>query len=82
MRREGQEYRGGPRANGVEETICSMKLRVNIDDPSEADLYNPQAGRCTRLNSFKFPILQYLQLSAERGVLHRVRNLSNTFRLN
>ncbi|KAF5822035.1 putative 11-S seed storage protein, plant [Helianthus annuus] len=71
MRHEEQEYRGGPRANGVEETICSMKLRVNIDDPSEADLYNPQAGRCTRLNSFKFPILQYLQLSAERGVLHR-----------
>ncbi|KAI7749972.1 hypothetical protein M8C21_007775 [Ambrosia artemisiifolia] len=71
MRHEEQQYRGGPQANGVEETICSMKLRMNIDDPSKADLYNPQAGRCTRLNSFKFPILQYLQLSAERGVLHR-----------
>ncbi|XP_021982239.1 11S globulin seed storage protein G3-like [Helianthus annuus] len=71
MRREEQEYRRGPRANGVEETICSMKLQMNIDDPSNADLYNPQAGRCTHLNSFKFPILQFLQLSAERGVLHR-----------
>ncbi|KAI3829760.1 hypothetical protein L1987_03888 [Smallanthus sonchifolius] len=65
-----QEYRGRPRDNGVEETICSMKLQTNIDDPSKADVYNPQAGRCTRINSFKFPILQFLQLSAERGVLH------------
>ncbi|KAJ0948012.1 putative 11-S seed storage protein, plant [Helianthus annuus] len=55
MRHEEQEYRGGPRANGVEETICSMKLRVNIDDPSEADLYNPQAGRCTRSQQLQVP---------------------------
>ncbi|KAD3338367.1 hypothetical protein R6Q59_026986 [Mikania micrantha] len=71
IRREDEQFRGGPRANGVEETICSMKLRTNIDDPSKADVYNPEAGRCTRLNSFKFPILQFLRLSAERGVLNR-----------
>ncbi|XP_024981846.1 legumin A-like [Cynara cardunculus var. scolymus] len=57
-------------ANGFEETICSAKLTSNIDDPSRADFYNPQAGRCTQLNSYKFPILQWVQLSAERGVLH------------
>ncbi|KVH94293.1 11-S seed storage protein, conserved site-containing protein [Cynara cardunculus var. scolymus] len=47
-------------ANGFEETICSAKLTSNIDDPSRADFYNPQAGRCTQLNSYKFPILQWV----------------------
>ncbi|KAK1428410.1 hypothetical protein QVD17_17243 [Tagetes erecta] len=67
---EEQQYRSG-RGNGVEETICSMKLRVNADDPANADVYNPRAGRVSRINSFKFPILQFLQLSAERGVLYK-----------
>ncbi|PWA60001.1 legumin A [Artemisia annua] len=67
---QGQQQHGGRGpANGLEETICSMKLRENIDDISKADSYNPKAGHCTHLNSYKFPILQLLQLSAERGVL-------------
>ncbi|XP_076960990.1 11S globulin seed storage protein Jug r 4-like [Bidens hawaiensis] len=57
--------------NGLEETICSLKLRMNINDPSKADFYNPQAGQSTNLNSFKFPVLKELQLSVERGVLNR-----------
>ncbi|PWA81451.1 legumin A [Artemisia annua] len=44
---------------------CSMKLCENIDDISKADFYNLQAGHCTHLNSFKFPILQLLQLGGE-----------------
>ncbi|KAI3668023.1 hypothetical protein L6452_43096 [Arctium lappa] len=64
-----QEQQGEPR-NGLEETICSMKIRENID-ASRADFYNPQAGSCTHLNSLKFPILKFLQLGAQRGVLHR-----------
>lgn len=67
--RQQQQERGN--ANGFDETICSAKLTANIDDPSRADFYNPQAGRCTQLNSYKLPILQLVQLSAERGVLHR-----------
>lgn len=47
-----------------------MKLRENIDNPTHADFVNPQAGRIANLNSFKFPILRQLQLSAERGQLH------------
>ncbi|KAK9048126.1 hypothetical protein SSX86_032911 [Deinandra increscens subsp. villosa] len=83
IRREQQEFRGGrPRENGMEETICSMKLRENIDEPSKADQYNPEAGRCTHLNSFKFPILQFLQLSAERGVLHRNGMVSPSWIMN
>lgn len=47
-----------------------MKLSENIDNPTHADFVNPQAGRITNLNSFKFPVLRQLQLSAERGELH------------
>ncbi|XP_071721058.1 11S globulin seed storage protein G3-like [Rutidosis leptorrhynchoides] len=71
-----QQQRGPQRSrrgegpfNGLEETICSMKLKENIDNPSHQDFVNPQAGRIANLNSFKFPILQALQLSAERGEL-------------
>lgn len=73
-----QEQQGGRRqgrrggwSNGFEETICSLKLRENIDNPTHADFVNPEAGRIANLNSFKFPILRQLQLSAERGELHR-----------
>ncbi|KAI3742676.1 hypothetical protein L1987_60369 [Smallanthus sonchifolius] len=38
---------------------------------SHADFVNPQAGKIANLNSFKFPILKHLQLSAERGELQR-----------
>ncbi|KAI3787823.1 hypothetical protein L2E82_00278 [Cichorium intybus] len=68
-RRQGR--REGGWSNGFEETICSLKLRENIDNPTHADFANPEAGRISNLNSFKFPILRQLQLSAERGELHR-----------
>ncbi|KAF9607888.1 hypothetical protein IFM89_003592 [Coptis chinensis] len=58
-------------ANGVEESICYVKLRENLDEPSRADVYNPNAGRINRLNGRKLPILRYLRLNAERGVLYR-----------
>ncbi|PWA60000.1 11S globulin subunit beta [Artemisia annua] len=62
---------GGYGSNGLEETICSMKLKENIENPSHADFVNPQAGQISNLNSFKFPILQQLQLSLERGELNQ-----------
>ncbi|CAH1417787.1 unnamed protein product [Lactuca virosa] len=68
--REQQGGRQGGRSNGFEETICSLKLSENIDNPTHADFVNPQAGRISNLNSFKFPVLRQLQLSAERGELH------------
>ncbi|KAL4588059.1 hypothetical protein LXL04_000937 [Taraxacum kok-saghyz] len=69
--RQGRRQGGrGQGSNGFEETICSMKLRENIDNPTHANFVNPQAGRIANLNSFKFPILRQLQLSAERGQLH------------
>lgn len=66
---EQQEQRG--HGNGFEETICSLKLKENIDNPSHVDFTNPQAGRISNLNNYKFPILRRLQLSAARGELFR-----------
>ncbi|KAL0282381.1 UNVERIFIED_CONTAM: 11S globulin seed storage protein Jug r 4 [Sesamum angustifolium] len=69
-RQEEEPYYGG-RGNGLEETICSAKMRENIDKPSRADIYNPRAGRFSTINSLTLPILSFLQLSAARGVLYR-----------
>ncbi|PPD81351.1 hypothetical protein GOBAR_DD21716 [Gossypium barbadense] len=63
---EGQRRQG---RNGLEETFCSMRLKHRTP-ASSADVFNPRGGRITTVNSFNLPILQYLQLSAERGVLY------------
>ncbi|KAK2982979.1 hypothetical protein RJ640_013916 [Escallonia rubra] len=59
------------RLNGLEETLCQVKLRENIGNPTRADVFNPRGGRISTLNSHKLPILNWLQLSAERGVLYK-----------
>ncbi|KAF7153184.1 hypothetical protein RHSIM_Rhsim01G0263100 [Rhododendron simsii] len=76
----GREY--GRRANGLEETICSARLVENINDPSRADFFNPRAGRLTTLNNFNLPILNFLRLSAEKGVLYRDAFMPPHYRLN
>lgn len=73
---EERRERGPWHANGFEETFCSAKLRHNIDEPSRADVYTPRGGRISSLNSQKLPILSFLQLSAEKGVLYRVKSKS------
>ncbi|XP_050267069.1 11S globulin seed storage protein Jug r 4-like isoform X1 [Quercus robur] len=69
--REQRESHRGGRDNGIEETLCTLRLRENIHDPSRADIYNPQAGRISTLNSHNLPVLRWLQLSAEFGRLQR-----------
>ena len=69
--REEQRHQGRGRDNGVEETFCSMRLQENIGNPSHSDIFSPNAGRISTLNSYKLPILSQLQLSAERGVLYQ-----------
>ena len=69
-RRQGRRGRG--RDNGIEETLCTLRLRENIHDPSRADIYNPEAGRISALNSHNLPVLRWLQLSAKFGRLQRV----------
>ncbi|GAV86373.1 LOW QUALITY PROTEIN: Cupin_1 domain-containing protein [Cephalotus follicularis] len=66
---EEEEERRDYDTNGLEETLCSMRLRENLGNP-RADIYTPQAGRISTLNSHNLPILRWLQLSAERGVLY------------
>ncbi|XP_018827328.1 11S globulin-like [Juglans regia] len=61
---------GGRFDNGLEETVCTLRLRENIGDPSRADIYTEQAGRISTVNSQNLPILRWLQLSAERGALY------------
>ncbi|KAM7253814.1 hypothetical protein ACFE04_031496 [Oxalis oulophora] len=65
------ERHGHHSINGVEETICSMRLQENIGDPQRADIYSPQVGHISTLNSNKLPVLRQLRLSAERGALYR-----------
>ncbi|XP_059627231.1 11S globulin seed storage protein 1-like [Cornus florida] len=69
-RREERE-RGRYNVNGLEETICSMRIRENIANPERADVYSARGGRISTVNSHNLPILRYLQLSAERGNLYR-----------
>ncbi|KAK9087389.1 hypothetical protein Syun_029783 [Stephania yunnanensis] len=73
-RMEEEEYRHGGSSsygNGFEETICTARMRENIGNPARADVYNPEAGYIRTVNRMNLPILNYLQLSAERGVLYR-----------
>ncbi|KAK4755765.1 hypothetical protein SAY87_009522 [Trapa incisa] len=50
MERGSSRHRRGSssqRQNGTDETLCTMRLRENIDNPEPADYYNPRAGRIT-----------------------------------
>uniref|UniRef100_A0A0D9VG85 Cupin type-1 domain-containing protein n=1 Tax=Leersia perrieri TaxID=77586 RepID=A0A0D9VG85_9ORYZ len=66
-----EEQQTSTRCNGLEENFCTIKARLNIENPSRADSYNPRAGRITRLNSQKFPILNLVQMSATRVNLYQ-----------
>nr|P05692.1 RecName: Full=Legumin J; Contains: RecName: Full=Legumin J alpha chain; AltName: Full=Legumin J acidic chain; Contains: RecName: Full=Legumin J beta chain; AltName: Full=Legumin J basic chain; Flags: Precursor [Pisum sativum]CAA30067.1 legumin [Pisum sativum] len=68
---EEEKQRSEERKNGLEETICSAKIRENIADAARADLYNPRAGRISTANSLTLPVLRYLRLSAEYVRLYR-----------
>jgi uncharacterized protein YjlB len=72
--REQQSRRERPHGrhgNGLEETLCSLRIKQNIRQPSLADVFTPQGGRITSLNSLNLPILNFLKLSFEEGVLYR-----------
>ncbi|CAJ2627896.1 unnamed protein product [Trifolium pratense] len=69
--RSEQKRSSKERKNGLEETICSARIRENIARPGRADLYNPRAGRISTVNSLTLPILRRLRLSAEYVHLYR-----------
>ncbi|KAK9724314.1 hypothetical protein RND81_05G063400 [Saponaria officinalis] len=66
----------------LKETLCSLRLKENIDNPENADVFNPHGGRLTSLNSHKFPILNFLQLSAEKVNLYKNAILAPHWRIN
>jgi hypothetical protein len=71
----GESYAGESSSNytnGLDENFCTMRIRENINDPSRADIYNPRSGRITKLNNQKLPILNIIQMSANRVILRRV----------
>ncbi|KAL1350230.1 hypothetical protein HN51_014352 [Arachis hypogaea] len=57
--------------NGIEETICTASVKMNIGKSTSADIYNPQAGSVRTVNELDLPILNRLGLSAEYGSIHR-----------
>ena len=72
----------GQGRNGFEETFCNFRIKENIGRPSRADVFSPQAGRVSTLNSFKLPILRHLDLSAERGFFYNNAIYSPHWNLN
>ncbi|KAF0934460.1 hypothetical protein E2562_025538, partial [Oryza meyeriana var. granulata] len=68
--------------NGLQENFCTIKARLNIENPTRADTYNPRAGRITNLNNQKFPILNLIQMSATRVNLYQNAILSPFWNVN
>jgi hypothetical protein len=64
------------RLNGLEETVCTSRLRHNMDTRSESDIVSRQAGRVNIVNQHKLPILRFLDMSAEKGHLFPVIQIS------
>ncbi|CAA0832176.1 12S seed storage protein CRA1 [Striga hermonthica] len=81
---EEEQYKYGPRQsdNGLEETFCSMKIRTNIENRKDADIYSRQAGKVHMVDRHKLPILQYMDMSAEKGILYPNAMLSPDWAMN
>jgi hypothetical protein len=69
---EEEEEEGQRRVNGLEETVCTSRIRHNMDTRSESDIVSRQAGRVNIVNQHKLPILRHLDMSAEKGHLFPV----------
>ncbi|KAL2535852.1 12S seed storage protein CRA1 [Forsythia ovata] len=71
-----QEQWGGQSDNGIEESYCSMKIRTNIENRRDTDIYSRQAGKVNVVDRHKLPLLKYMDMSAERGRLYQNALLS------
>ncbi|GAB2234544.1 hypothetical protein Droror1_Dr00003799 [Drosera rotundifolia] len=56
-------------SNGLEATMCTMRVRHNMNTRREADIYSRQGGRLNFVNENKLPLLRFLGMSAEKGHL-------------
>ncbi|KAI4318032.1 hypothetical protein L6164_025844 [Bauhinia variegata] len=64
-------WRGEGSINGLEETVCTLRLVHQLAESADADKYNPRAGHLTGLNTPNLPVLQYVQLGVDLGVLYK-----------
>ncbi|KAG6658784.1 hypothetical protein CIPAW_04G186700 [Carya illinoinensis] len=66
---ESQEQHGQGRrlVNGLEETLYNERIRHNLDTQTELDVFSKQVGRVNIVNQHTLPILQHLDMSAEKG---------------
>ncbi|XP_076923776.1 11S globulin seed storage protein 2-like [Bidens hawaiensis] len=65
------EARVGSILNGLEEEVCSAKTVYDLDNLKEADVFSRQAGILNVVNEHEFPVLSYMDLSAEKGRLEK-----------
>ncbi|TVU18369.1 hypothetical protein EJB05_34460 [Eragrostis curvula] len=65
-----------------DESVCTMEVVHNVENPDHVDFYSPGVGRITRLNNQKFPILNLIQMSATRVDLYQNASLSPFWNLN
>lgn len=70
--RRGQQWWEEATGNGLEENICTMKIRTNLEHRTQADIFSRQAGKINHVNRQKLPILKYMDMSASRGTLYPV----------
>ncbi|XP_060180852.1 11S globulin seed storage protein 2-like [Lycium barbarum] len=68
--RRGQQWWEEATGNGLEENICTMKIRTNMQHRRQADLFSRQAGKINHVNRQKLPILKYMDMSASKGTLY------------
>ncbi|MCD9645365.1 hypothetical protein HAX54_034221 [Datura stramonium] len=67
--RPGQQWWEEVIGNGLEENICTMKIRTNIEQ-RRADIFSRQAGKINHVGRQKLPILNYMDMSASKGTLY------------
>ncbi|XP_018632829.2 11S globulin seed storage protein 2-like [Nicotiana tomentosiformis] len=68
--RRGQQWWEEATGNGLEENICTMKIRTNLEHRTQADIFSRQAGKINHVNRQKLPILKYMDMSASKGTLY------------
>ncbi|KAL3849963.1 hypothetical protein ACJIZ3_011845 [Penstemon smallii] len=79
---EQEQGNGQSSDNGLEETYCSMKFKTNIENRRKADIYSREAGNVIVADKYKLPILQYIDLSAEKGTLYPNALISPNWAMN
>ena len=58
--------------NGLEESICTMKLRHSTLNRKDSDVYTRRGGRLNIVNEHKLPILKHIDMSLEKGHMYPV----------